>query len=199
MNGCGSRSGAANQLGTHERSASERARLSVTTRLIRRHCQRPCHAVDTPVLLGLPKLSNQVGEARVRTSLQLRTLRARARVGTTYSQFFYHRAQSRRVEGGRKRRETRSEYKTRFSRTFRVKSVVCLRFLSSTSPSTPVRSTLVASRAAPKNFRGLPRDLTISCETLRSYLVSCTIAAPTARLFLSRDKFCKNDNRTLVE
>lgn len=71
------RRGAANQLGTHERSASERARLSVTTRLIRRHCQRPCHAVDTPVLLGLPKLSNQVGEACVRTSLQLRTSYAR--------------------------------------------------------------------------------------------------------------------------
>lgn len=77
VNGCSSRSGAANQLGTHERSASERGRLSVTTRLIRRHCQRPCHAVDTPVLLGLLKLSNQVGEACVRTSLQLRTLRAR--------------------------------------------------------------------------------------------------------------------------
>lgn len=79
MNGCGSRNGAANQLGTHERSASERARP----------LERD-NAIDSPALstalprrrhTGSPRLT-QVEQPSgrglcVRTSLQLRTSYAR--------------------------------------------------------------------------------------------------------------------------
>lgn len=44
-------------------------------RLILWRCQRPCHVPDTPVLLSLPKLSNTLGAACLRTSLQLLEVR----------------------------------------------------------------------------------------------------------------------------
>lgn len=179
VNGCGSRNGAANQLGTHERSASERARP----------LERD-NAIDSPALstalprrrhTGSPRLT-QVEQPSgrglcVRTSLQLRTSYARRNdvFATLLLSGTIASTCRRRSKAARNEANAKHDSHGHSARSRRVG--LCARgfFLL---PPYPVRRTLVSSRCSKKFQRPSP-DISRSCETRRPRPV-----APIAALLI---------------